>query len=396
VTADKKEFSEKLIEDFLADRTYSVYLSIDPYLNGWGDPGLLTEILGIPESRLSNDARMSLELLESTEKNNVFRDEWIDFKRKLIAYREIQDIFPMQLHYESSPMTAMRLWYFYFEADYLMKDSLLAGFHYCGASSVSTLRPFLEFTALQLYYYRVTLENGNLKRLEDYHATERQPGWHAALKASMPNDNFCKPIRKRVQLHLSDLSNHSSHPHGHTSSPRNQCYSPGVPHMTGLAFWRLNRLVLEAALWVYYVNFPMLFKPTNVYSKFGCNRPMGHFADNVCSSAVEHALNPQDFKIFSDYAAKDEGSNSEVDWIESRDDLTKQELRESCDDDFSGSDDEMYPGAYLMATGKARSLRAMLSLDTEGLKSESKRKLEELPDINIHDFHRWRVAYKDL
>ena len=87
--------------------------------------------------------------------------------------------------------------------------------------------------------------------------------------------------------------------------------------MTGLAFWRLNRLVLEAALWVYYVNFPMLFKPTDVYRKFGCNRPMGHFADDVCATAISGALDPQDLKIFSDYALEDESSNSDIEWIES-------------------------------------------------------------------------------
>lgn len=380
----------------MAERTYSAYLSVDPYVNGWNDPGLLTDILGIPANRLSEDAKKSLEFLEATDQTNIYRDEWIDFKRKLIAYREIQDVFPMQLHVDSSPMMAMRLWYFYFEADYLMKDSLLAGLHYCSASSVAILRPFLEFSVLQLYYYRVTVQSGSLKRLEDYHATERPPGWHAALKSSMPNDNFCKPIRKRVQMHLNELSNQASHPYGHTQSPRNQCYSPGIPNMTGLAFWRLNRLVLEAALWVYYVNFPILFKPTDVYRKFGCNRPMGRLADSVCASAVSNALDPEDLKIFSAYASDERNSNYEVEWVEGRDDLTPQELRESCDSDFSGTDDEMYPGAYVMATGKARSLRAVLSLDIEGLKSKSKQKIDDAPDINIHDFHRWRSVYKEM
>lgn len=394
--SDKSKFSTDLIEDYYSDRTYSARLSAEPYINGWNEPGSLPDILDIPASRLSHDAQMSLEFLEGADDANVFQDEWIDFKRKLIAYREIQDIFPMQLHIKSNPMTAMRLWYFYFEADYLMKDSLLAGLHFSGASSVAILRPFLEFSILQLYFYRVTVQSGTLKRLEEYHESERMPGWHSALKASMPNNTFCKPIRKRMQVHLNDLSNSASHPYSHKLSPRNHSYSPGVPHMAGVAFWRVNRLVLEAVLWAYYVNFPMLFKPSDVYKKFGCNRPMGRFADDVCTGAVKYALDPTDFEIFSNYAELDEESNSAIEWAKNKDDLTLQELKESCDSDFTGSEDEMYPAAYLMATAKARSLRSVLSLDIEGLKSSHRRKAENLPDINIHDFHRWRKVYKEM
>ncbi|MEE9336022.1 MAG: hypothetical protein V3U65_18200 [Granulosicoccaceae bacterium] len=397
MTARKTEnsFIDDLMDEYQRDRTYTVSISIDPYQNGWTDAESLVEILGISKNRLSADAQITLEFLESNDQN-IFRDEWVDFKRKLIAYREIQDIFPLQLYPESSPLTPMKLWYFYYEADFLMKDSLLAGLHYCSASSVSILRPFLEFSVLQLYFYRVCNAKRNFERLEEYHRTERHPGWHAALKSSMPNDNFCKPIRRRAQVHLDDLSNHASHPYGHSSSPRNSSYAPGIPNMSGIVFWRFNKLVLEAALWIYYVNFPMLFKPTNVYRKFGCNRPIGNFADEVCSGAVSAAMPDSDFNLFREYSRRDHASELEVQWIEEQEDLTELELRKGCDEDFKGTADEMYPAAYVLTIAKSRTLRSMLSLDMESLKIKTPSDNDDLPDISIHDFSRWRHVYKKI
>jgi hypothetical protein len=70
-------------------------------------------------------------------------------------------------------------------------------------------------TLLQNYYYQVIRAAGSYAPVEEYLSQGKQ-------QKAIPDDAFCRPIRFRLQAHLTGLSEPSVHPYHPDFSPVQQ------------------------------------------------------------------------------------------------------------------------------------------------------------------------------
>ena len=241
-----------------------------------------------------------------------------------------------------------------------MAESVLCGLNGLYVASDALLRPFLEFNLLQLYYYRLIRQSGAYSPLEEYFKKGRHASWNTVMSKALPSDSFCGPIRFRIGTHLAGLSESSVHPYHPDHSPTQHRASSHGHSLEGVFFWQKTSLILEAALWIYYVNFPLLFHPVEVLRKFGFNGPVGVVIDRQCAEFVKRSLSLEDYEAFRDYSSRQDNVSSVLGWVAGHRDLTDEEIRSGWDDKEDGT----FPGiieAYCCRMAKLRALRVAMA-----------------------------------
>lgn len=303
---------------------------------------------------LSDVASAALEAID--ELNRTEDSDWLDFSWKLTALSYVQDIFAVVIQPSDDPLVWFQQYYFYYESRVILAESVLAGLNGLYTAEKALLRPFLEFTLLQNYYHRAIRDSGTYAPIEQYFAKRKHPSWGTVLRNALPNDSFCRPIRFRIQAHLAGLSESAAHPYHPDFSPIQHRGSEHGHSLEGMFFWQTTKLILEAALWAYYVNFPLLFHPVDVLRKFGYNGPAGIVVDRQCGEAVKHSLLPDDYEAFRQYSLSQQATQDVVQWVASFPDLTDAQIRAT----WNEKDDGPFPGlwkAYGLRMAKFRALR---------------------------------------
>jgi hypothetical protein len=145
------------------------------------------------------------------------------------------------------------------------------------------------------------------------------------IKYAIPDDNFCKPIKKRIQIEMDNLSSRYSHAYDQGESPKiDGIFRPGLS-IESLYFHIQASATLDIVLWIYYVNFPMLFFPVDITKKFGFSPPSLFVTPNV-TSVIKRCLTAEDFQIFYDYSANRQEVKDFLDWYNNLPDLTEDEI----------------------------------------------------------------------
>jgi hypothetical protein len=341
--------------------------------------------IGVPKESLSNTAQATLEAIEelgSREKDSV----WQAFRWKLIAFLHVQDIFDATFH-QTGDLYALVLfqqYYFYFESRLILAESILSGLNGLYVASHALLRPFLEFTLLQNYYYRLVNKMGTYAAIQDYLAKGRHPSWGTVQAKALPDDSFCRPIRFRLQAHLAGLSKSTLHPYHPDFSPLQHRLSVHGHSLEGIYFWHLTQVILEAALWVYYVNFPLLFHPVDILRKFGYRSPVGVVVDRDTSEIVKRSLQPSDYDAFYAYSLRQAAPTSVLNWVASRPDLTDEDIRATWDAEEYGALSDLLAG-YCVQMARLRALRMAMAF------RESQRK--DMPEElfrHLQNLHGWK------
>ncbi|MDQ3012494.1 MAG: hypothetical protein M3X11_17515 [Acidobacteriota bacterium] len=366
----------------------------------WKNPGSLIDILGAPKEYLTEQATMLLEFLEqkSFEANTL--TDWVDFKWKLLAFFEIQDVFDAQLHdllksKQESALNMFHIWYFYFESRNLLAESILCGLQGLYSASSTMLRLFLEFNLLQLYYYHMSNQTHTFKLLEDYFGTGIHPSWNTVLQRSIPDDAFCRPIKVRLDLHHKSLSKSAVHAYHPDFSPRQHSASVALPSFEGIFFWYSTRLMLQAVLWAYYVNFPMLFHPRDLLKKFGFGGPVGLFVDQTCATAVKRSLKDDEYQEFLQHSQRDGNVAALTSWYEEQSDLTEEQIRVTWNSENHGTLGRIFPEGYAQQTAHQRAIKEIMALkrpDADA-KDRDEKVVEDLGDLT---YSKWKKMYKRL
>lgn len=319
-------------------------------------PYSLLEALDVDKELLSPTAKEALEALEAAPATT----EWSDFKWRLTAFTCIQDIFESLFYKPEVTPIIFQQYYFYYESRTILSESILCGLNGFSIAAQALLRLFLEFSVLQNYYFRLTKEAQSYAVVEKYFETGVHPSWHTVLKKALPKDEFAKPIRYRIQSHLSGLSESIIHPYHPDLSPL-QHKKPGSAHsFEGLHFWSVTDMVLEAALWAYYVNLPLLFHPYNLLRKFGYDGPVGMLIDEQGGACIKKSLTPDDYQLFVDYSLRQQETLQMLDWAKGYPDLSDEEIRKTWD-----YADREYPGlweGYGEVMARMRAIKVGLAL----------------------------------
>jgi hypothetical protein len=334
----------------------------------------LAELLAINDSELTITGKQILDFLEATGKDEEHPFSFENFKKKLHVFVSIQDMLFPPYFTDTTVAETFQIRYFYYESKYILTESILSGLNGLHIGNNALLRSFLEFNITQLYYYNTYIKDQSIRRFRKYLLTGIKPTNPEMIKEAIPNDDFCKPVRKRIQWELKQLSNRFSHPYSQSDSPKKQGIY--VPHssMESVHFYVQATAVLDAVLWMYYVNLPMLFLPVDVFKRFGFDIPPGFFATPSTCAIVEHALPPQDYEIFRDYALKNKMAISNLEWYNSLPDLSDEQIWQTAGDP-SEADDTIFT-YYVKRMAK---MRAQLEMSVELIR----RSLAEKESVEI-------------
>lgn len=351
--APRSQLLQRLFREASEARAFTaLYVS---YRDAPVTPPSILLSLGVSRDALSDRASEALDAIEELSTGDQ-NSAWSKFKWKLSAFSAIQDAFDTPVLPPVGVSVLFEQYYFYFESRNILAESVLAGLNGLYAASSALLRPFLEFSLLQNYYYRRARSESSYGAVVDYFKTHRTPSQATVMRNALPSSQFTKPIRFRAQAHLTALSRSSSHPYHPDSSPAQHRTTVGTHSLEGLFFWHATSMILESALWVYYVNFPMLFCRTDVLRKFGYNAPVGVAVDEQTVDLIRRSLSDEDYAAFSEYAHKDETARSIQEWIADRPSLTDEQIRATWSSE-DGALTDLEEG-YAKHMSKLRAMRA--------------------------------------
>ncbi len=356
---------------------------------------LLIQLLGIDESELSANGKRVLEFLQAQkEGSSVFNFE--SFKWKVHAFISLQDIlFPP--YFEGTHWDViLQIRYFYYESKYVLAESIHASLNGMHIGNSQLLRLFIEFNLLQVYYINKGIKEQSYHSFNEYFKNGVKPGNNNLIKTAFPDDEFCKPIKKRIQWELNRLANRFSHAYGHVDSPK----TSGIarPHISidSIFFYVQVSAVLDAVLWMYYVNLPMLFFPVDIISRFGFSPPSGVFVSPSTAAIIKRSLPENDYALFKEYACKKEIVAAQMKWYNSLPDLGDEKIWETADDRRE-SDDTLL-GYYVK---QIADFRAKCEMVVEGIRKKLADEKQEL-DMDLGavesylNFHKWREIYRKV
>jgi hypothetical protein len=191
----------QLIEETELPRRFGAFYQTPKGPLESAQPYRLLDALGLESKDLSDIAAKTLEALEDLGKDTS--SDWLHFRWQLSAFVHVQDIFDSVIQEGKDPRTLFQQYYFYYESQIILAECVLAGLSGLYVASDALLRPFLEFSLFQNYYYRVTRDSGSYAAIETYFTNKRQLSWGTAMKKALPKDAFCRLIRFRISGPLS-------------------------------------------------------------------------------------------------------------------------------------------------------------------------------------------------
>ncbi len=334
---------------------------------------------------------ISIETLNILEGEKAFKAGWLDFKWKLSAFYTVQDVFDAPLYKLQDEKSLFHQWYFYYESKYLLIETIMCGLNGFTTASIDLLlRLFLEFNILQTYFYRKLKESQDYGLLENYFKNCFNPSWNTLLNQSMPPDNFCKPIKKRLDIHLKGLSESSAHPYQPVHSPKHSGSFLPEQTLERAFFFHQISMILEPVLWLYYVNFPMLLHPVDIQRKFGFNAPVGLFIDEQGGEIIKRSFSANDYKYFLDYSVKTNDYRDLMGFYTSKNDMTEEEIIATWNEKEDGSLKSIKHG-HCIWMAKMRALKEGMALK---LMKELPRSIDKIPDLLNYDS--WKDYYKKV
>ena len=291
------------------------------------DTSIVT-ILNLDISKISQEGQLVIDVLEN-QVEFPYRSHYQQMKWYLLALVNIQDIFSGTIYDDFTPKVFGVKNYFYYEGLQLLREYFYTGFNNFLKASDHLPRTILEFNIRQCFYHWKCEETSSYKPLTEYLEKGICPSNHTMLNQYLPADNFCKPIKVKIQKLIKQLSNSSSHAFDPTQSTRSVEAMNFQYTMESLLFWLNLNMVLSGILWSYYITFPMLLKPINIVKKFGYNMPLGLYISDYHFFAFRNTIEPESLDAFLNYSNEQQIVKDLVDYYNSREDLTDQEIVDS-------------------------------------------------------------------
>ncbi|WP_316795311.1 hypothetical protein [Pedobacter agri] len=355
---EREEFIKKILDNeggnFLVSTTI---IPSEPYGEICDTP--LAAILNLDLSKISEEGKAVLEILEN-DAEFPYRENFSQMKFNLLGLCCVQDIFSGLVYDEYSVECFAAQNYFYYEGLSLIREYFYAGFNNLLKSSDHLVRTILEFNIRHCYFYDRCDQLHSHKPLREYIKNGFCPSNQSMLNNIFPKDNFCKPIKVKIQNLIKNLSNTSSH----AFNPEHSIRSNGKMHfeytMDSVLFWlNLNR-VLPVILWSYYVSYPMLLHPKDIVAKFGFNPPLGLLISPNHFYVFEKTLDAEDMQEFKSYTANQQEVSDLSSFNDSRPDLTDEELKLSWSEDDHPFPDQKFNGLVLILA-KMRATREVMA-----------------------------------
>jgi hypothetical protein len=355
----------------------------------------LVQLLGIDESELTLNGNRVLQFLESEKESSpIFNFEI--FKWKVHAFLSIQDLLFPQIFDGVNWDIILKIRYFYYESKYVLLESIHSSLNGMYIGNNQLLRLFIEFNLLQVYYLNKGIREQSYSSFSEYFKTGKKPGNNKLIETALPEDKFCKPLRKRIQWELGRLSNRFSHAYTHFDSPKTM--GVVIPHTSidSIYFYVQVSAVLDTVLWMYYVNLPMLFFPVDIIRRFGFNPPSGVFASPSTAVIIKKSMPEDDYILFKEYSGKKEIVNSHLDWFNSLPDLTDQQIWDTADERRELNDSILSYYVKQLAGFRAK-CEMVVEMIRKQLTDKSKEPTIDTDTVSSYlNFFKWREIYHKL
>ena len=212
------------------------------------------------------------------------------------------------------------------EIDYAIMMSLVGayklGYH--------ALRSFLELTIVGIYY------------VSDASTEDDATGWlsgelvtpfmsvvrrkllklpaFAAAEANVKFDELLNDVYSRI----SDRTHTRGTPHAHAALSKSN--RPRFVEATMRKFVADAREVCQVAAVALAIQRPILLISLPLWERFGLNPPMSGYLEAMESENLRSFIEPKRLLWLEEYASADENVRLVIDWIESRPDLTPEEI----------------------------------------------------------------------
>lgn len=325
------------------------------------EPPKLSYLLDIVDTAIPPHVRSVVDTICAEE---AAAAQWRAFSFRLAAFKHIQDILWTPFYETDDFMRMFHVHYFYYESRRLLREAVLSSLNGLAAASSALARPILEFALLHNYYVRVTNARSDYGPVAKYFRDGIKPSWSTLLRLGIADSAFSRPIRFRVQQHLTGLSDSCAHPY----HPRFAIGSREPVALEALMSWYLIDMILECALWVYYVNYPMLFFPIDFERRFGYNGPVGLFIDETGGCYVRRSLSPSDHSAFAQHAASLEETQDVLRSLDSHPLLTDEQIVATWNPD-NGPFPGLFVG-YCQTMAQLRTMRLVWAFPPEQLSGE--------------------------
>lgn len=357
------------------------------------NPGDLLEILALDKERFTAEGKEILDYLESEIESTKDFPTYRDFKWKLSAFIEMQDMLAIPIVSGSKPEHIFQLNYFYYESKYLLLESIISSLNGLHIANRQLLRSFMEFNLLQLYFRNQIFRKNSIKPFTDYLQYKNNPGLTSLINKAIPDDDFCKPIKKRLQIEFKNLANRFSHAYEPSDSPKHLGVFMPSSSIETLYFWFHTAVVLDIVLWMYYVNLPMLFYPLDTIKKFGLNPPMGVYASPSTNILIQKATTTDDYKAFLNYASQHPNVEELIGYYNSFPDLTEEQQWETWKEEKDADDTilscQAKSIAKIRATNEVLAVKYMSGImEKESINTEVHQ--------NFSQFSKWSKIYKKM
>lgn len=377
------DFLKKLIDD---ERKNSGFSSFVMYGGNYlTTPPKLISIIGRPQlSNIATDALNALEELGETD------ELWIAFKWRLWAFVEIQDIFSMPFYKDFTKESIFNIWYFYFESKFLIIESILAGLNGQYHCSRSLLRSFLEFSTSQNYFHNISFKSSSYFSLNEYFKKGHLPKWNGILSKAIEKNDLGELVKSRLDTHYKALSNNIAHPYHPKDSPAQirGANTTGHSPLGLLSFWQSVDLVLEPVLWMYGLNFPMIFHSKDISKKFGFNPPMGLFLDISQKHIFENAFHHSNLKRFYEYSSNLVEVKDMNEWFNSQSDINEDEFSKSWNKEEFGEFPDSLESGIIQMKARVRATRVIMVFSSIKEQDYDLQKMK-FPDLSLDGWEKY-------
>lgn len=368
----KEEFIRSLLENKGSSELHAT--AIFPMDDSFETKMPLVSILSLDESKISEQGKLVLELLEN-DADDKYHKDFIRFKWKLWALTIIQDLFSGTIYSDFAHDTYNARFYFYYESLHLIREFFYVGLNNFLKAADHLLRTILEFNIRQCYFNQKCDDTSSYKSVAEYLEKGYCPSNQSMLNSFLPNNTTGKATKVNIQQLIKKLSNSSSHAFDPDDSSRyhGKLHFEYTPD--SLVFWMKMDYVLTPVLWSYYLMYPMAFQPKDILKKFGFNYPTGTFISQEHFHVFKNSLQPNDYQIFQQYSNAQQIVSDLNAFYDSQETLSDEQIKATWAVD-DGELPEKLNWGFMQTVAKLRAIKEILANHC----TLTNRDDEEMPD----------------
>ncbi|MBN3526425.1 hypothetical protein [Paenibacillus apiarius] len=302
-------------------------LSYSAYIEPDQDKHSLKNALFINDYELSDIGKHSMELLSDKSLSDL-HNEFAWLVQSIWEYQDMQGgrFLPNDLW--------MKQGYCFFEAINTLRESILAGLNSYLHVSIGGLRSTLELVLLHLFWESTKDDSSEMSEFDDwiYGRVSKLPFKRLVINI---NNKFLFPtdweLTKNVESIYGALCSYAHTPNLKESFTQIKNTNMPVTTQKALIYWM--KLYIRTLKWILHLLiacYPMSLFPVNSILKFGFNRPMGLFFDQMNIRPILKVLGISNWKVYQGwYLKNDNNIKNLLEWHKNHPDKTLKQIKET-------------------------------------------------------------------